>query len=247
MAMSASDASAGDRGRHDGPCALAIDDPISQCRALVLLSGAQCRAGSSVDDGMKRVLFLATTTGYQTRMFGEAAERLGRQAGVRDRSLRSARRSLVGRRDPDPVPSRSGRRRRHRRGGPHGAARRHPRGRRSADGGRGAAWRARWACRGIRRTRPAAARDKRLTREQFRDAGLLVPWFRVVSRTLDPRDIAPGLSWPRRRQAAVLSGSRGVIRADLAARVHRGIRAPAAAARGSRTSGCCRIRRPTRS
>src|SRR5215470_6056639 len=26
---------------------------------------------------MKRVLLLATTTGYQTRMFGEAAERLG--------------------------------------------------------------------------------------------------------------------------------------------------------------------------
>ena len=26
---------------------------------------------------MKRILFLATTTGYQTRMFGEAAERLG--------------------------------------------------------------------------------------------------------------------------------------------------------------------------
>ena len=33
------------------------------------------RMGSA--KAMRRVLFLATTTGYQTRMFGEAAERLG--------------------------------------------------------------------------------------------------------------------------------------------------------------------------
>ena len=60
------------------------------------------------------------------------------------------------------------------------------------------------------------ARDKRLMRAQFRDAGLLVPWFRVVSRTLDPRDIAPELSWPLVVKPTVLSGSRGVIRANLA-------------------------------
>jgi biotin carboxylase len=61
------------------------------------------------------------------------------------------------------------------------------------------------------------ARDKRLTRAQFRDAGLLVPWFRVVPRTLDPRTIAPELSWPLVVKPTVLSGSRGVIRANLAA------------------------------
>src|SRR5439155_26599226 len=44
-------------------------------RALVLLSGAQFRAGCS--DLMKRILLLATTTGYQTRAFGDAADRLG--------------------------------------------------------------------------------------------------------------------------------------------------------------------------
>ena len=48
---------------------------------------------------MKRVLLLATTTGYQTRMFGEAADAARRRAGLRDRSLRSARRSVAGRRD----------------------------------------------------------------------------------------------------------------------------------------------------
>src|SRR5205807_2241720 len=45
-------------------------------RALVLLSGAESRAGCSVV-GMRRVLLLATTTGYQTRAFGDAAGRLG--------------------------------------------------------------------------------------------------------------------------------------------------------------------------
>ncbi len=61
-----------------------------------------------------------------------------------------------------------------------------------------------------------AARDKRLMREQFRSAGLLVPWFRVVPRTANPSEIAPELSWPVVVKPAVLSGSRGVIRANLA-------------------------------
>ena len=58
-------------------------------RTLVLLSGAQCRAGGSGVNSAKFKVqsskcevdetspLLATTTGYQTRMFGEAAERLG--------------------------------------------------------------------------------------------------------------------------------------------------------------------------
>src|SRR5262249_28344993 len=43
-------------------------------RAVVLLRGTQPRSPGA---RVKRVLLLATTTGYQTRMFGDAAERLG--------------------------------------------------------------------------------------------------------------------------------------------------------------------------
>src|SRR5262245_12869422 len=43
-------------------------------RGVVLLRGARPRATRF---GVKRVLLLATTTGYQIRSFGEAAERLG--------------------------------------------------------------------------------------------------------------------------------------------------------------------------
>ena len=61
------------------------DGALSE-RALVLLSRAQCRAGGSdlailatrtFMTRMPRVLLFATTTGYQTRAFGDAAERLG--------------------------------------------------------------------------------------------------------------------------------------------------------------------------
>ena len=63
------------RHRHRGPpracerCDAAVYD-----RGVVLLRGAWSRAARS---GVKRVLLLATTTGYQIRSFGEAAERLG--------------------------------------------------------------------------------------------------------------------------------------------------------------------------
>src|SRR5262249_55192169 len=46
-------------------------------RALVLLSRAQLGAGCSGMNPDRRVLLLATTTGYQTRAFGDAARHLG--------------------------------------------------------------------------------------------------------------------------------------------------------------------------
>ena len=48
--------------------------PAVYDRGVVLLRRAWSRATRS---GVKRVLLLATTTGYQIRSFGEAAERLG--------------------------------------------------------------------------------------------------------------------------------------------------------------------------
>ena len=51
-----------------------IPDPALYDRGVVLLRGAW--AGAS-RPGMKHVLLLATTTGYQIRSFGEAAEKLG--------------------------------------------------------------------------------------------------------------------------------------------------------------------------
>jgi biotin carboxylase len=58
-----------------------------------------------------------------------------------------------------------------------------------------------------------AARDKRQTRERLRAAGLPVPPFTSVSRHANPRAIKPA-AWPVVVKPAVLSGSRGVIRAD---------------------------------
>src|SRR5262245_7680442 len=49
-------------------------DPTLHDRGLVLLRGARARTGRP---GVKRVLLLATTTGYQIRSFGDAAARLG--------------------------------------------------------------------------------------------------------------------------------------------------------------------------
>ena len=59
-----------------------------------------------------------------------------------------------------------------------------------------------------------AARDKRLAREKFRAAGLLVPEFFTVPAASDPESLVPRLSFPVVIKPTVLSGSRGVIRAD---------------------------------
>src|SRR5580704_2061747 len=60
----------------------------------------------------------------------------------------------------------------------------------------------------------AAARDKQRTRERLRDAGLPVPWFLGSRIDVNPRDLAERLSFPCVIKPVALSGSRGVIRAD---------------------------------
>ena len=162
---------------------------------------------------VKRVLLLATTTGYQTRMFGEAAERLGvtlvfatdrcdqlddpwwdgaipvrfhLEATTVQAVITEAERSQF-----------------------HGVL---------AVGDRptvAAAYAARLL--GLAGNSPdavKAARDKRLTRERLREAGLAVPDVTVVSRSADPAAVAERLHFPVVLKPAVLSGSRGVIRAD---------------------------------
>jgi biotin carboxylase len=162
---------------------------------------------------MKRVLFFAATTGYQIRMFGEAAERLGvKLVFATDRCDQ-----LV---DPwwdAALPVRFD----------HDAS--------VADAVRSASAAAPIAgvlAVGDRPTVAAAlasrmlelpgnspdaataARDKRLTRERLGAAGLPVPEFTVVSRHVDALAIALPRAWPVVIKPAVLSGSRGVIRAD---------------------------------
>ena len=60
----------------------------------------------------------------------------------------------------------------------------------------------------------AIARNKQLTRERLRDSGLLVPWFVAASAEADPSVLAASASFPCVVKPLALSGSRGVIRAD---------------------------------
>jgi biotin carboxylase len=59
-----------------------------------------------------------------------------------------------------------------------------------------------------------AARDKRLAREKFKNAGLLVPASFAVPMSIDPLTVVPRVKFPVVLKPTVLSGSRGVIRAD---------------------------------
>jgi len=58
------------------------------------------------------------------------------------------------------------------------------------------------------------ARDKRLSRERLRTAGLPVPEFFAVPSTNDPSALLSRVSFPVVVKPTVLSASRGVIRAD---------------------------------
>lgn len=162
---------------------------------------------------MKTVLFLATTTGYQVRMFGEAAERLGVRlmfatdccdqlddpwwdGAIPVRFHQEARtvQTIVSAAERTPI---------------EGIL---------AVGDRptvAAAYAAQLL--GLPGNLPdaaRAARDKRLTRQRLRDACLPVPDGRVVSRRSDPDAVAERLTFPVVLKPAVLSGSRGVIRAN---------------------------------
>ena len=171
---------------------------------------------------MSTVLVLATTTGYQTRAFGDAAARLGV-----DLVFATDRCHLI--EDPwqdHAVPIRF-----------YDedssvaaiveAARQRPIDGVIAVGDRPTVIAARVAdALGLSFHSPAAAaiaRDKRRTRECLRDAGLPVPWFVQVdtriatpeSRLATPESRLPTpLSYPCVLKPVALSGSRGVMRVD---------------------------------
>ncbi len=162
---------------------------------------------------MPRILLLATTTGYQTRAFGDAAARLGvelvfatdrchlledpwqdgaipirfyDEAASVDAIVESARSRPI-----DGI---------------------------LVVGDRPTVIAARVAAAlglpGHRAAAAAIARNKQLTRERLRDAGLLVPWFHTSAIGADPDEIAGSVAFPSVVKPLALSGSRGVMRAD---------------------------------
>ena len=169
---------------------------------------------------MARVLVLATTTGYQTRAFGDAAARLGVEL-----VFATDRCHLI--EDPwqdHAIPIRF-----------HDedasvtaileAAVARPLDGLLAVGDRPTVIAARVAERlGLPWHPPAAAsaaRHKQLTRERLRDAGLPVPWWFTtrlnaqISTIKEPSALSPEpLSYPCVVKPVALSGSRGVMRAD---------------------------------
>jgi biotin carboxylase len=164
-------------------------------------------------DMIQRVLLLAATTGYQTRAFGEAAERLGVElvfATDRCRQLEDPWADAA-------IPIRF-----------HDeaasveaiveAARSRPFDGLLAVGDRptviaaGAA-----AALGLPWHPPGAAaiaRKKQLSRPRLSDAGLPAPWFVPARIDADPAILARTLEYPCVIKPAALSGSRGVMRAD---------------------------------
>jgi hypothetical protein len=162
---------------------------------------------------VSRVLLLATTTGYQTRAFGDAAERLGVEL-----VFATDRCHVID--DPwqdGAIPIRF-----------HDetasvdaildAARKRPIDGVLVVGDRPTVIAARVSeALGFPGHPPAAAaiaRNKQLTRERLRDAGLPVPWFQTAPVTADPAALAPSLAFPCVVKPLALSGSRGVMRAD---------------------------------
>jgi biotin carboxylase len=162
---------------------------------------------------MKRVLLLATTTGYQTRMFAAAAERHGIELvyatdrcdqiedpwgdeaiAVRFHEEWRSVDSLLKAIDARPID---------------GVL---------ALGDRPTVMAALVArllnLPGHPPEAVVTARDKRLARERFRTAGLLVPASFAVPMTADPLTFLPRVPFPAVLKPTILSGSRGVIRAD---------------------------------
>jgi phosphoribosylaminoimidazole carboxylase (NCAIR synthetase) len=168
---------------------------------------------------LKTVLFLATTTGYQTRMFGEAADRLGvRLLYATDRCDRLD--------DPwadGAIPVRFHQEATTVEAIVEAAEAAHINGI-LAVGDRptvAAAYAAQLL--GLPGNSPdaaKAARDKRLTRERLRAAGLPTPAQVIVaSRYGRPDHHLPRIQFPVVVKPLVLSGSRGVIRADTPAQL----------------------------
>jgi hypothetical protein len=162
---------------------------------------------------MTRVLLLATTTGYQTRAFGEAAERLGVElvfATDRCHLIDDPwRDGAIAIRFYDEAASVAAILK---------VAQAQPIDGVLVVGDRPTVIAAHVAeALGLPGHPPAgaaAARNKQTTREILRAAGLPAPWFRVVSVAVDPRSIENTLTFPCVVKPLALSGSRGVIRAD---------------------------------
>ncbi|MEW6323271.1 MAG: ATP-grasp domain-containing protein [Acidobacteriota bacterium] len=162
---------------------------------------------------MTRVLVLATTTGYQTRMFGEAAARLGVElVFATDRCDHL----------DDPWADGAIAVRFHDEGPSADAIVRALEGRPIngvlALGDRPTVLAARVAeLLGLPGHPPdaaAAARDKRTSRARLGAAGLPTPAGFAVPITRDPASLLPQVPFPCVVKPAALSGSRGVIRAD---------------------------------
>jgi hypothetical protein len=165
---------------------------------------------------MKRVLLLATTTGYQTRAFGEAAERLGVElvfATDRCHMIENPWRDQAipirfydeGAAVADIVESAGAR----------------PLDGILVVGDRPTVVGARVAqALGLPGHSPEAAgiaTNKQRSRERFQEAGLPVPWFVSTTIVMDPGDIARlsrSIQYPAVVKPVALSGSRGVIRVD---------------------------------
>jgi hypothetical protein len=174
---------------------------------------------------MMRVLVLATTTGYQTRAFGDAATRLGVEL-----VFATDRCHLI----EDPWQDQAVPIRFHDEDASVGAilesAAARPLDGVIVVGDRPTAIAARVAeALGLPFHSPAAAaiaRHKLRTRECLRDAGLPVPWFLPFALDSNPESRVPNpVEYPCVLKPVALSGSRGVIRAndagELAAAVDR--------------------------
>jgi hypothetical protein len=162
---------------------------------------------------MPRVLLLATTTGYQTRAFGDAAERIGV-----DLIFGTDRCDVL----EDPWMDRAIPIRFHDESASTAAVLEATRSR-PLDGVLtvgdrptviGARVLEALGLPGHSAEAAAVARNKRRTREALRAAGLPVPWFLTTPVATDPRTLLGSVSFPCVVKPLALSGSRGVMRAD---------------------------------
>ena len=161
---------------------------------------------------MPRVLLLATTTGYQTRAFGEAAERLGvdlvyatDRCNVLDDPWQDAALAIRFQDERGSIAAIAQ------------AAVAKPIDGVLAVGDRPSVIAAA-TCETLQLPWHSVdgvtvARSKLLTRQRFADAGLPVPWFRQIDLADDPRVLLP-LPFPCVVKPIALSGSRGVMRVD---------------------------------
>jgi hypothetical protein len=162
---------------------------------------------------MLRVLLLATTTGYQTRAFGEAADKLGVSpvfATDRCHMLEDPwRDGAVAIRFHDEAGSVAA---------VLDEAKSRPLDGILAVGDRPTVIAASVAEQlGLPGHPPAAAaiaRDKQRTRERLRDAGLPTPWFVPARLDAEPSELAEQVSFPCVLKPVALSASRGVMRVD---------------------------------